>query len=135
LEFLVLEQPWYADDAGVAGKFDDIRRLFVKLQETGPDLGYFPEPSKSILIMPELSVAQAEITLEGLKFHISTRSRYLGGFIGEDVVFDSWVEEKTQKLAGAVDELALAAKNFPQAAYSGLQTSLQQEWQFLQQVQ
>ncbi len=32
-------------------------------------------------------------------------------------------------------ELAVVAKNFPQAAYSsGLQKSLQQEWQFVQRV-
>jgi hypothetical protein len=31
-----------------------------------------------------------------------------------------------------VADLASAAPNFPQAAYSGLQKSLQQEWQFVQ---
>jgi hypothetical protein len=34
----------------------------------------------------------------------------------------------------AVTELAVVAKNFPQSAYSGLQKSLQQEWQFVQRV-
>jgi hypothetical protein len=73
--------------------------------------------------------------LDGLKFQVTTGSRSLGGFIGEDMAFHSWAEEKTRKWAGAVDELVLAAKNSPQAAYSGLQQSLQQEWQFLQRVQ
>jgi hypothetical protein len=100
LELPALEQPWYADDAGVAGKFDNMCRLFVKLQEIGPDFGYFPEPSKSILIVPEHNVARAEIALDGLKFQITTGSRCLGGFIGEDMAFDSWAEEKTRKWAG-----------------------------------
>jgi hypothetical protein len=34
----------------------------------------------------------------------------------------------------AVADLASAAPNFSQAAYSGLQKSLQQEWQFVQRV-
>jgi hypothetical protein len=34
----------------------------------------------------------------------------------------------------AVSDLASVAPNFPQAAYSGLQKSLQQEWQFVQRV-
>jgi hypothetical protein len=95
LEFLALEQPWYADDAGVTGKFDDIRCLFVKLQEIGLDFGYFPEPSKSILIVPELNVARAEISLEGLEFQITTGSRSLGGFIGEDPSCLFWTAEIT----------------------------------------
>jgi hypothetical protein len=33
-----------------------------------------------------------------------------------------------------VTDLASVAKNFPQSAYSGLQKSLQQEWQFVQRV-
>jgi hypothetical protein len=41
--------------------------------------------------------------------------------------FELWIEEKTRKWAEAVRELALTAKSFPQAAYSGLQKYLQQE--------
>jgi hypothetical protein len=44
-------QPWYADDAGAGGAFKGIRQYFEKLQEKGPRRGYFPEPSKSILIV------------------------------------------------------------------------------------
>ena len=46
-----LHQPWYADDAGAGGRFQNIRLYFKKLQEYGPPRGYFPEPSKSILIV------------------------------------------------------------------------------------
>ncbi len=41
---------------------------------------------------------------------------------------------KIKDWAESVSELALIAKRYPQAAYAGLQKSLQQEWQFLQQV-
>jgi hypothetical protein len=34
----------------------------------------------------------------------------------------------------AIHELSLVAEKYPQVAYAGLQKSLQQEWQFLQQV-
>jgi hypothetical protein len=47
VEFPAVEQPWYADDAGAGGNFAEIRRYFRKLEEIGPNFGYFPEPSKS----------------------------------------------------------------------------------------
>jgi hypothetical protein len=44
------------------------------------------------------------------------------------------LEAKTKDWAEAVSELAMVAERYPQAAYAGLQKSLQQEWQFLQRV-
>jgi hypothetical protein len=35
-----MDQTWYADDAG-AGGFDAIKRHFEKLEEIGPNYGYF----------------------------------------------------------------------------------------------
>jgi hypothetical protein len=46
-----MEQPWYADDAGARAKFDEIERFFRRLCEIGPLFGYYPEPTKSILIV------------------------------------------------------------------------------------
>jgi hypothetical protein len=40
-----LKQPWYADDAGALGAFDDIIRMFTRLMEIGPRLWLF---SKSV---------------------------------------------------------------------------------------
>jgi hypothetical protein len=54
-----LFQPWYADDAGAGGKFSDIRAMFEELQEIGPAYGYFPEPTKSILVVPPAMVERA----------------------------------------------------------------------------
>jgi hypothetical protein len=46
----------------------------------------------------------------------------------------SWVQEKAEGWVDSVKELAMVAERYPQAAYAGLQKSLQQEWQFLQRV-
>jgi hypothetical protein len=117
-----VEQPWCADDAGAGGKFEDIRRLFRRLEEVGPNYGYFPEPSKSILVVRQHNLEAAQKAFPDFGFKVTTGSRYLGGFIGED----SALREE------AVADLASAAPNFPQAACSGLQKSLQQEWHFVQ---
>jgi hypothetical protein len=48
--FPAVDQTWYADDAGAGGKFNAIKQ-FAKLQEIGPHYGYYPEPTKSILLI------------------------------------------------------------------------------------
>jgi hypothetical protein len=42
----------YADDAGALGSFDDNIGMFTELMRIGPDFGYFPNPSRSILATP-----------------------------------------------------------------------------------
>ena len=58
----------------------------------------------------------------------------MGGFIGEDKALNEWLGGKTKFWTEAVTDLASVTQAFPQAAYSGLQKSLQQEWQFVQRV-
>jgi hypothetical protein len=131
-EFPDVNQPWYADDAGAGGKFDAIRRHFTRLQEIGPNYGYFPEPSKSIIVVASHNLEKAKHEFKDLGFKVVTGTRYLGGFIGENEAFNEWIETKTENWEHAVTQLAAAAKDFPQSAYAGLQKSLQQEWQFVQ---
>ena len=46
-----VNQPWYAEDAGALGTFDNIGLYFKTLKLFGPGCGYYPEPSKSVLIV------------------------------------------------------------------------------------
>ena len=75
-------QPWYADDAGAAGSFSDIERFFNMLSKKGPARGYFPEPTKSILVVKPESVEQETARFAPLGFQISIGARYLYGYIG-----------------------------------------------------
>ncbi len=129
-----VNQPWYADDSGAGGSFAGIRKYFALLQEKGPKRGYHPEPTKSILVVQEHNKAAAEIAFKDLGFTIVTGTRYLGGFIGSETDQSDWVKSKTSDWADAVRELSLVAHRYPQSAYTGLQKSLQQEWQFLQRI-
>jgi hypothetical protein len=77
----------------------------------------------------------AKSAFKDLGFEVTTGQRYLGGFLGEEDALKAWIQGKTHNWAEAVKELASAAnKNYPQTAYSGLQRSLQHEWQFVQRV-
>ena len=59
-EFPAAKQQWFADDGSTAGKFADIRAQFERLQQLGPNYGYFPESSKSILVVAHHNVEQAK---------------------------------------------------------------------------
>jgi hypothetical protein len=129
-----VKQPWYADDAGAGGSFTDLRQFFLRLQEIGPAYGYFPEPSKSILIVQAHNRTRARSTFDDLGFKVQTGSRYLGGYISSKADGEMWVQEKVTFWTSAVTDLAFAALSHPQAAFAGLQQSLQHKWQFIQRV-
>ena len=67
-------QPWYTDDAGSEGKFGHILEHFKELQARGPPGGYFPELTKSILVVALWSVAREEEFFRGMGVNITTGS-------------------------------------------------------------
>jgi hypothetical protein len=91
-EFPEVEQPWYADDAGAAGNFDSIRRHFTRLQEIGPNHGYFPKLSKSVLIVSQDNLEAAKSAFKDLVFEFITGHRYLGGFLGDKDALTAWIQ-------------------------------------------
>ena len=74
-------QPWYANDAGTGRKFGHILEHFQDLQARGPPRGYFPEPTKSILVVAQRNVARAYEFFHGMVVKIVNGSWYLGGFV------------------------------------------------------
>ena len=44
-------QSWYADDSAFAGTLENVKEWFEKLLEKGPMYAYYPEPSKSVLVV------------------------------------------------------------------------------------
>ena len=53
-------QPWYADNAGAGGTFEHILSHFNDMLARGPYMGYFPDPTKSILVVSPRNVPRAE---------------------------------------------------------------------------
>ena len=74
-------QPWYADDTGSGGSFQQMQAHFQDLQAQGPARGYYPEPTKSIFVVAPGNVAKAEEHFRGLGIRVVTGHRYLGGFV------------------------------------------------------
>ena len=111
-----------------------IIKWYELLIELGPPRGYFPEPEKSKIIVHPTRVQEAKEAFKDLKLKVHIGHRYLGGYIGDNESEDKYLRDKVKDREEATAKLSGIAKDFPQAAYSVMQKSLQQEWQFLQRV-
>ena len=105
---------------------------FKDMQARGPPRGYLLDPTKSILVVAPRNVARLEDFFRGMGIKLVTGSGYLGGFVGDREAKDSWLSEKVQGWTELVKKLSVVARNHLQSTYAGLQTSLQQEWSFVQ---
>jgi hypothetical protein len=104
------------------------------LEELGPHRGYYPEPSKSILISKPDQQDRARQALAGFDFRYVDGHRDVGGFIGTDEARAAWLEPMLNDWVHGIEKLSMVAQRFPQTAYAGLSKSLQMEWQYLQRV-
>ena len=88
-----ITQSWYSDDSGAGGKFTDIQRLLDNVMVRGPPQGYFPDSTKSILVMSQRSVPQSEALFWEYGLQVVTGSRYLGVFVGMEMTQARWLED------------------------------------------
>lgn len=127
-------QTWYADDSACLGKLAQVRRWFDVLMREGPKWGYFPEPSKSVLVVKPNQETEAKTLFSDLKVSIVTSHRFLGGVIGTKDAKINFVKEKVAMWVDCIKKLSNAAVKSPQAAYTSFTKSLQAEWIFTQRV-
>ena len=69
---------------------------FIYLQLRGPAWRYYPESTKSILIVAKSNVPQAKEYFRWMGKQVVTGSRYLGGFMGEREEEARWTQEKVE---------------------------------------
>lgn len=84
----------YADDSSYAAKLKDLRDEFDKLCELGPDYGYYPEPSKSFLVVDpsDLQSDQGMFGYYGVQF--VPGHRFLGRYVGDPQCSLDFVQSK-----------------------------------------
>ena len=77
-------QSWYADDSACVGRLENVKEWFEKLLQKGPRFGYYPELSKSVLVVDPKFEDKAVALFSGVGVKVVSGSRFLGGFIGDD---------------------------------------------------
>ncbi len=80
---LDITQVWYADDASASGTLTDIHSWWNHLSDLGPKFGYFPNGTKSWLIVKEEFLEEASDLFKDTDIHITSEGRpYLGSPLG-----------------------------------------------------
>ena len=84
LEQDTTKQIWFADDATAGGKLKNVHEWWECLTTVGPDYGYFPNASKTCLIVKEGQIDEAKSLFEGTDVVITEEGKkYLGSAIGK----------------------------------------------------
>ena len=127
-------QVWYADDSDAAGELEELRNWWDELCNTGPKLGYFPNNSKTVLILKDkssLPKAQEIFGTTGVKITINGE-RHLGAVVGTQEYRDTYVKQKVEKWISDIEQLAEIAHDEPQVAYAAYTKGMCHRWGFLQ---
>ena len=108
---------WYADDATSIGKLKAIRSWWDELHLQGPKYGYFPKPSKSVLILKNkdlLNDAKRIFAGTGIKISTDGEFRHLGAVLGSPEFRETYVRDKVSKWVSDIEELSVIARDEPQ---------------------
>ena len=123
-------QSWYADDSAAIAKLQKLEIWLKNLIEESAPFGYFPEPSKSFLIVDKQYAEEAHHIFDKYSITIVEAKKFLGGFIGDGNEKDIYLKKKELEWVDKIEKLSFVAKTEPQCALSGLTKSLQAEWNF-----
>ena len=75
-------QSWHYGKAEELGMFDNFERYFNSLKLSRPAWGYYPKPTKIVLIMHPENPEAGELFGAHHGFTVCTVSHYIGGYIG-----------------------------------------------------
>ena len=127
-------QEWYAGDASSFGKLTSLKKWLEILQKEGPAFGYFPEPTKSYLIVNEGYISQAKTLFGPQGVNVVSAHRFLGSIIGSKELKSDYLRVKADEWSQSIQKIAEAAESYPHESLSAFTRSLQNEWGFLSRV-
>ena len=123
---------WYADDSTAAGSLGDLRKWWDEISSLGPGYGYFPNGSKTHLIVKSEYADHAKSLFAGLGIEVTTRGhRHLGAVVGSISFRDEYVRKSVDKWVSELRRLSKIAKTQPHAAYSAFVHGLTSRWSHL----
>ena len=143
----ICKHAWVADDASGCDELTKLKKWYDDLLTKVSSYGYYPNPSKCILVVKAEKLEQAkllfkgmgvDITLDGSKdtgIEINTQgARHLGATAGSLDFKRIYVKNKINNWIELVKQLALIAKTEPHAAFVAYTHSLQCQWTFISRV-
>ncbi len=128
------KQSWFADDGTGGGKILQLKKMWDNVMEVGPKFGYFPNASKTVLIVKGIeNLAKAKSVFKDTEIHVTVEGdRHLGAVLGSEAFKQEYVKRKVEGWIKDINELAEVAKEEPQIAYSAFTKGLSSRWCYVQ---
>ena len=124
-----LKLVWFADDASAGGRLQHIKNWWDNISQIGPEYGYFPNASKTSLIVKERNLERAKQLFQGTGVIITPEGKRSA--IGSHSFVESYVEGKVSEWKRELERLSEIATTQPQAAYAALTHGLVSKWTYL----
>ena len=132
LEDRATKQVWFADDATPGGSLNHLKAWWDRILAIGPDYGYYPNASKTWLIVKEANLEEATALFQGTGVSITVEGkRQLGAAIGTHSFVDNYVQRKVSGWVHEVERLSSIATTQPHAAYAAFTHGLTSKWTYL----
>lgn len=127
-----VKQVWYADDATAGAQLAQLRDWWDRLVEHGPDYGYYPNASKTWIVVKEDKVDAAVAAFQGTEVNITIEGkRQLGAALGTRSFVEEYVHQKVAAWVQEIERLSSIAITQPHAAYAAFTHGLMNKWMFL----
>ena len=120
----------FADDGIKGGKLDNICASWHDLLVNGPLMGFYPNASKTWLIVKPEHEERARALFPDINVTSEGR-RCLGSFIGNEAATRKYVKDQIEEWKADINDLANIAETEPQLAYSAYVYGTSHRWQFL----
>ena len=128
-----VSQVWFADDATGVASCSQLRAWWDNLLEHGKGFGYYPNASKTHLVVKAQFLEKAKQLFADTNVNITTQGkRHLGAAIGNRDFIEQYVKEKVKMWTQELHQLAEIATSQPHAAYASFTHGLSSRWTYLQ---
>ena len=102
------------------------------ISQIGPEYGYFPNASKTWLIVKENNHEQAKLMFQGTEVVITYKGkRHLGSAIRSCSFVECYVEEKVSECKRGLEHISEISMTRPQAGYAAFTHKLMRKWTYL----
>ena len=127
-----IKQAWYADDATAGGSLKHLKDWWDRIVEFGPGYGYYPNATKTWLIVKEDHLEEAKAQFNNSGVSITTDGkRHLGAAVGTSQFVSGYVQHKVIEWVNEVERLSSIAVTQPHAAYAAFTHGLKHKWTYL----
>ena len=125
-------QAWFADDATAVGPLSSFFQWCRHLSSVGPNFGYFPNASKTVLIVKPEHLAAAESIFARTNIQITAQGqKHLGAALGTHSFTEAYVSQKVATWIAEVTVLANVASTRPHAAYCAFTHGMIGRWMYV----